>query len=366
MSVVGELPVAAVETQKPKSRKALIIGGIVAAAVTAGGIIAVSTVNQKPGPEAVAKTYLQALADGKGAEAVKVLDVQTATGFNDASFKALEGATERIADIKVGEEAGAKPVIHDRDASIKYGYSVNGKTEVRDFSLRKGDDGAWVIVDGVRYGSTSPNAGSLVQGKDFFKVKVGNGPELKNLEVIKLFPAVYPLSYSGSEFLKLDQVSYFEEGAGKGFKVVPVMEKFQSALDAKFSEFVEGCLASREFVMKLNGEDCGINTDPSTGVFANRPTRTISLDLKVVGAPRVELDLDNPSSTEVVARFKATGTHTYVQFGESEQRSNSGYMKDVEYKGRFVLDDSGQPGFADMVKVPKMWSEDRAMVPALR
>jgi hypothetical protein len=370
MSVVGELPAAAVESQKPKSRKALIIGGIVAAAVIVGGITAVSTVNQKPGPEAVAKTYLQALADGKGAEAVKVLDQQTATGFNDASFKALEGATERIADIKVGEAAGVKPIIGDSNASIKYGYSINGKTEVRDFSLRKSDDGTWVIVDGAGWGKPTPDARQFGSEADF-RVKIGNGPEVKNGEGVMLFPGVYPLSYSGNEYLKLDQDRYFEEGASQvaatpQLAVVPVMEKVQAALDAKFSKFVQDCLATGNFAPKLNGESCGINEEPEDMWLNSMDTsRPIRLEMKVTDAPAVTLASES-GTLRAVATFKSAGTLSYYERGRDALHTNGDYSKDIELKGGVRLDGSGVPAFVDMVKVPKVWSEDALRVGALK
>jgi hypothetical protein len=369
MTVVGELPAATTEAQKPKSRKTLIIGGVVAIALIVGGVTAMSALNQKPGPEAVAKTYLQALADGKGADAVKVLDQQTAAGFNDASFKALEGATERITDIKVGEDAGAKPVVQDRDASVKYGYSVNGKTEVRDFSLRKSDDGTWVIVDGVGWGKPTPDARQFGSGADF-RVKIGNGPEVKNAEGVKLFPGVYPLSYSGNEYLKLEQDSYFEEGRaqiqGPELAVVPAMEKVQASLDAKFSKFVQDCLATGDFAPKLNGESCGINEEPEDMWLNSMDTsRPIRLEMKVTQAPAVTLASET-GTLRAVATFKSAGTLSYYERGmDDELHTNGDYSKDIELKGWVQLDGSGVPAFVDMVKVPKVWSEDELRVGAL-
>ncbi|HEX9226207.1 MAG TPA: hypothetical protein VF885_06070, partial [Arthrobacter sp.] len=366
----GELPEAAIEAPKPTSRKAIIIGGVVAAVMIVGGITAVSAANQKPGPEAVTKTYLQALADGKGAEAVKVLDEQSAAGFNDASFKALEGATERIGDIKVGEAAGVKPIIGDSNASIKYSYSINGKTEARDFSLRKNDDGAWVIVDGVGWGKPMPDARQFGSEADF-RVKIGNGPEVKNAEGVKLFPGVYPLSYSGNEYLKLEQDSYFEEGgaqiAGPELAVVPVMDKVQTALDAKFAKFVQDCLATGDFAPKLNGESCGINEEPEDMWLNSMDTsRPIRLEMKVTQAPAVTL-ASEAGTLRAVATFKSGGTLTYFVRGTDDQlHTNGDYGKDIELKGWVKLDGSGVPVFVDMVKVPKAWSEDELRVGALK
>lgn len=350
MTVVGDMPVEAAEAPKPKSRKKLIIAAVVAVAVVGGGVAALTGMTQGPGPEVVAKSYLQALSDGKGDVALKALTPQVAAAFTDDSSKALEAASARVQDVKVGEEAGAKPVVQDKTATVKYGYVLDGGAHSGELGLQKGDDGAWKIVRGAD--GIVPNVHWPELYFTGYGVKLGDGPVLKSDSKTVLFPAVYSVAVTGSEYLKIASIPKAAMTADKKpdpIEVAMDINKTMAGLQVKFAKFVQDCLATGQFAPKYKGENCGV-TPEQQDVFLNTvdTTKPNLLNVKITKAPSVSEGTGN--GLQVVASFSAAGTHTFTERGDSKQRTDP-FEKTVLYKGNYGLNEKGEPMFKGMATV---------------
>lgn len=363
MTVVGELPAETTEAPKPKSRKKYIIGAGAAVAIVVG-VVAVtaglsgggggSILAPKPGPEAVVKSYLTALSDGKGADAVKFLDPQNKVQLDMAAASALSEAKGRIQDIKVGEEVGATPQESGDNATVRAKYTLAGKETSVDLALVKAADG-WVIHDPATIHISAPEVlasptGKVVanaSGADYsepapveYAVTVGKGLLLSPGKSADLFPAEYPLSYSGSKYFQLRVDSFNTHLTSDYIKVNDAL--VAEALQAPLTKYVNDCIASGQTATVLNDQPCGINSVSSPATLAKVQTDTS--DWALTSAPALKLTPGGPG--EWTAEFATTAHRVWINTLDPTVGANENVAPKFKCRGAWDFTDQGEPQFA--------------------
>jgi hypothetical protein len=354
MTVVGELPAETTQAPepKPKSRKKLaIIGGGVAAAtvfaviaVTAGGSGGgAPALALKPDAQAVVKTYLKALSDGKGNEAVKFLDSQDVTKLDPAAAKLLGEAKSHIQDIKVGDDLGVKPQEADGKAGVRATYALGGKESAVDFHLIDGKDG-WVITGPETILITTPvqEIGPTVNGKRAtldYTATVGQSLVLKPGARTELLPAEYPLTYTGNKNFVFMMDSFATDVTDDFIDFD--MQLVGASLQKQMIKYVNDCIATGETKPELvEGYPCGFASvdfpaDVSPGVQTDKTDWTITSPPVVkVNSGNQIWTVDFATSAHRVRINTSAGVH------ENEQLTPSFHCG-----GKWTFTAQGEPRF---------------------
>ncbi|WP_211880826.1 hypothetical protein [Pseudarthrobacter albicanus] len=296
MTVVGELPAETTQAPepKPKSRKKLAIIGVGVAAAIVVAIVAVTAgggdagapaLALKPDAQATVKSYLKALSDGKGDDALQYLDAQPAPRLDLAAAKVLGEAKSRIQDIKVGEDLGVKPQETDGKAGVRATYMLGGKESTVDFHLVDGKDG-WVIQDPKTIILDTPiqEIGPTVNGKRAsldYTAKVGESLVLQPGTTTTLLPAEYPLTYTGANKNFIFTMDSFATDVTEDF-IDFDMQLVGASLQTQMTKYVNDCIATGETKPELvKGYPCGFASvdfpaDNSPGVQTDKTEWTIT------------------------------------------------------------------------------------------
>lgn len=360
------MPAETTEAPKPqpKSRKKfIIIGGAVAAAIviavvaaaTSGGGGAGSILAPKPSAQEVAKSYLTALSDGSGDDAAKLLDSQNKVKVDMAASAALREATTRIQGVKVGDELGAKPQESGDSATVRAAYTLAGKDTSVDMKLVKGPDG-WLIHDPAFVSVEAPAVLAVPGGKPLvsnyftkyadplpvdYKVTVGKGLVLTSGKKATLFPAEYPLTYSGSKYFK-SSVSSFSENLSAPFIVVNDTAVIQS-LQAQLTKYVQDCMASGETETVLNDQPCGFSSVNNPATLAAN-IQTDKSDWKLTTPPALSFRPDGDLVWR--ANFGASAHRVWVNTLDSTVGANAMVSPNFKCEGGWDFTAQGEPQFA--------------------
>lgn len=351
MSVVGELPAEMTQAPepKPKSRKkiAIIAAGVTAAIVVAivaataggGGLPGLAL---KPDAQATVKSYLLALSEGKGEDALKHLDGQTALDLIGA--KVLGEATSHIQDIKVGEDLGVEPQEQDGKAEVRATYMLGGNESTVDFHLVDGEDG-WVIQDPETIMFVTPvqEIGPTVNDTRAsldYTATVGESLVLQPGTTTTLLPAEYPLTYTGSNKyfnFKMDSFSTHVTEDFIGFD----LELVGAYLQPQMTKYVNDCIATGETKPELGkGLPCGFASvdfpaEVSPGVQTDKTDWTItSPPVLQVAAENLKWSVDFAASAHRVRINASADIH------EDEQLTPSFHCD-----GQWTFTAQGEPQF---------------------
>lgn len=366
MTVVGEMPAETTEAPKPqpKSRKKFAItGGAVAAAIVFAVVVAAtsdgggagSVLAPKPSAQEVAKSYLTALSDGSGDDAAKLLDSQNRVKVDMAASTALREATTRIQGVKVGDELGAKPQESGDSATVRAAYTLAGKDTSVDMKLVKGPDG-WLIHDPAFVSVEAPAVLAVPGGKPLvsnyftkyadplpvdYKVTVGKGLPLTPGKKATLFPAEYPLTYSGSKYFK-SSVASFSEDLSAPFIVVNDTLVIQS-LQAQLTKYVQDCMASGQTEAALNDQPCGFSSVNNPATVDKIQTDTS--DWTLTTPPTVGFRQDG---TDLVwrAKFDASAHRVWINKLDPTVGANVQVSRKFSCEGGWDFNAKGEPQYA--------------------
>ncbi len=278
--------------------------------------------------EGAVKGYLEAVAEGDAASALKHLaEEPDSTRLLTDDVLAASNKTAALTDIKV------KVVTSTGDAvKVKASYRLGGKDVDQTFTVTERDDD-WAVVDGTATVDLSVSTKGLPLAV--------NGQTVPDASAVVLFPGSYTLTVEGDPgvYITLGNAT-FQVTSADDVKVPTISAALTDDGAAAFRQAVrasvEACVASPNLASGCSGSGLDVPESMNDGTVTTEGTvvRTLSPDLsaELDGlAPR--LSGTNPS------RAYAVAPNGLVNIAVTGTRDGQEVAGDVLNK------DTGQPGF---------------------
>lgn len=266
-------------------RRTFVVIAVAAVVVLAIGV-GVWLLTRASGPEATARSYLDALAAGDGERAVGLLAEQP---DGDVSLpKALAGADERLSDVAVvAVEEG------EGRARASVSYTLAGAEQKASFDLVE-TAGSWrVAPDALGALTAQPTLGAFVLA--------GGAPVPAGSETA-LLPAVYPVEAAPAAILSgATTAAVLIGGVAEASVEASVSPDATAVAQQQLDRYAQRCAAPAQTVP----ENCGIRVPWAADLAA-----LTSIAFRIEQTPQLVLgpDLRTFAATDGVIVATATGT----------------------------------------------------------
>lgn len=339
----GQPPVAAPgagQPLDPKTKKAIVIGGIVVGALIVLGIVYGVLNSTVFSAKSVAQSYMTAIADGDYSKANGIADPQVdknqlkLLSDNVAKTDNATISNPHVADVKT--TAGV--------ATVNVTYTLNGKTVNDSITINK--DGSKLLIfpnwkiSSPLLKTISVSVPSTVDSLNVNGVKVGSKSAEKldgDTWTLRVYPGTYKITAGASDYITSDTVSVRTDGGSESNELnIKATSKLKEALTSAVNAKLDDCAKSTDYAP----ENCPFGFN----VYDDDDYRNFAWSIS--SYPKIS-DIDLNNGTFSSARGKAKCTYeeknsddSWEPEDDSTTFSVNGYFSISNGKVKVSLDDS--------------------------
>lgn len=339
----GQPPVAAPgagQPLDPKTKKAIVIGGIVVGALIVLGIVYGVLNSTVFSAKSVAQSYMTAIADGDYSKANGIADPQV----DKNQLKLLSDNVAKTDNATISNPHVADVRTSGGVATVNVTYTLNGKTVNDSITINK--DGSKLLIfpnwkiSSPLLKTISVSVPSTVDSLNVNGVKVGSKSAEKldgDTWTLRVYPGTYKITAGASDYITSDTVSVRTDGGSESNELnIKATSKLKEALTSAVNAKLDDCAKSTDYAP----ENCPFGFN----VYDDDDYRNFAWSIS--SYPKIS-DIDLNNGTFSSARGKAKCTYeeknsddSWEPEDDSTTFSVNGYFSISNGKVKVSLDDS--------------------------